>query len=236
MLSFTGNIILPYIFILTVEILLIKINFTKNIKGINFAKRESRSETFADDTSFFMIKDPNYLRAAVRYLDAFSRISGLKCNISKTKVIPIGNFDRTNICPEIDFQWTDSFTLLGFFIDNKLSKLGTNLDRVDEKVCNLINKWRHYNLSVHGRITVAKSVLISQYTYILTILDLTDEDRLEKIQCVINNFIAFNRYETKSKCKLWISNTMLYGYPKYGGFNMINVREFFLAIKTSWIH
>ena len=191
-----GDIILPYIFILTVEILLIKINFTKNIKGISFAKRGSRSETFANDTSFFMIKDPRYLRAAVKYLDTFSKISGLKCNISKTKVIPIGTFDRTNICPEINFQWTDSFTLLGFFIDNKLTNLGTNLDRIDEKVCNLINKWHHYNLSIHGRLTIAKSMLIAQYVYIFTILDL-DEDRLQRIQCVINNFIAFNKYEAK---------------------------------------
>ena len=124
-----GNILSPYVFILTVEILLIKINFTRNIKGINFAKKESRSKTFADDTSFFMLKDPRYLRATVKYLDAFSKISGLKCNISKTKVIPIGNFDKTNICPEINFKWTDTFTLLGFFIDNKLTQLGTNLDR-----------------------------------------------------------------------------------------------------------
>ena len=171
----------------------------------------------------------------MKYLDAFSKISGLKCNISKTKVIPIGTFDKTNICPEINFQWTDTFTLLGFFIDNKLTKLGTNLDRIDDKVCNLINKWRHYNQSIHGRITVAKSVLIAQYVYISTILDL-DEDRLQSIQCVINNFIAYNKYEVKNKHKLWFSNPMLYGDTKDGGFNMFDLNDFFLSIKLGWIH
>ena len=29
---------------------------------------------------------------------------------------------------------------------------------------------------------------------------------------------------------------MLYGDPKDGGFNMINIKKFILAIKTSWIH
>ena len=216
-----------------VEILLIKINFTRNIRGICFAKKESRSETFADDTSFFMLKDPRYLRAAVKYLDAFSKISGLKCNISKTKVIPIGNFDKTNICPEINFKWTDTFTLLGFSIDNKLVKLDTNLDRIDKKVCNLINKWRHYNLSIHGRITVAKSVLMAQYVYITTILDL-DDDKLQRVQCVINNFIAFNKYDNKNK--LWFTNPMLYGDIKDGGFNMIELKDFFSSIKIGWIH
>ena len=36
-----GDIISPYIFILAVEILLIKINYTKHIKGIVFSKHES---------------------------------------------------------------------------------------------------------------------------------------------------------------------------------------------------
>ena len=40
-----GDVVSPYIFILAVEILLIKINHTKNIKGITYAKKESRSET-----------------------------------------------------------------------------------------------------------------------------------------------------------------------------------------------
>ena len=78
-----GDILLPYMFILTVEILLIKINFTRNIKEINFAKKESRSETFANDTSFFMLRDENYLCAVMKYFEAFSKISGKKWNISK---------------------------------------------------------------------------------------------------------------------------------------------------------
>ena len=50
-----------YIFILAVEVLLIKINHTKNLKGITYAKKESRSETFADDTSIFIQRNLAYL-------------------------------------------------------------------------------------------------------------------------------------------------------------------------------
>ena len=116
-------IITSYVFVLAVEILFIKINFTKNNKGITFAKKESRSETFANDTSFFMLREENYLHAAMSYLEAFSKISGLKCNISKTKVIPIGIFDKDKICPKIDLNREDDFTLLSFYIYNKLTKL-----------------------------------------------------------------------------------------------------------------
>ena len=51
----------PYIFILAVELLLIKINNTKLIQGINYAQKESWSETFADDTLICIKRDPTYL-------------------------------------------------------------------------------------------------------------------------------------------------------------------------------
>ena len=50
------DVISPYVFILMVEVLLIKINHTANIEGINFAKFEGRSETFADDTTIYITR------------------------------------------------------------------------------------------------------------------------------------------------------------------------------------
>ena len=108
--------------------MLIKINYTKHIKGVVFSKHESRSETFADDTSVFMERKDEYLRYTMKCIAEFSKISGLECNIEKTKVIPIGDFDKENkICQDINLIWEDEFTLLGFHIDNKLENLKYNL-------------------------------------------------------------------------------------------------------------
>ena len=82
------DVVTPYIFILAVEILLIKINNTKNIKGITYAKKESQSETFADDTSIFIQRNPTYLRECVNILKHFANISGLQCNLEKASVMP----------------------------------------------------------------------------------------------------------------------------------------------------
>ena len=54
-------------------------------------------------------------------------------------------------------------------------------------------------MSVHGRITIAKAILISQYTYVLTILDIATEDEIQQIQLHINNFITYNEYEITKK-------------------------------------
>ena len=88
-----GDIISPYIFILMVEILLIKITRTKNIKGIIYALTEAKAEAFADDTTLFMTRTKNNLIHATKYIQQFHRISGLACDLDKTHVIPLGKKD-----------------------------------------------------------------------------------------------------------------------------------------------
>merc|ERR1712055_306706 len=95
-----GDILSPYIFLLAVEVLLIKINHTMNIEGIRYAKSESRSETFADDTTIFIKRTEYNLRNCLKYLKLFAKISGLQCNIGKTKVIPVGDFTMGGVCDE----------------------------------------------------------------------------------------------------------------------------------------
>ena len=86
-----------------VEILLIKITSTKNITGITYGTKESRAETFADDTTLFMERTEENLRTATKYIQHFHKISGLACNLDKTSVIPIGNNTNKNdqICKDL---------------------------------------------------------------------------------------------------------------------------------------
>ena len=85
-----GDVISPYIFIVAVEILLIKITYNRNFTGITFGFVEGRSETFADDTTIYIERTPENLRNAIKYLKEFAIISRLQCNIDKTLVISIG--------------------------------------------------------------------------------------------------------------------------------------------------
>ena len=106
------------LFILMVKDLLIKINHTANIEGINFAKSEGRSETFADDTTIYIKCSAKNLRKCVKYISAFATLNGLQCNLDKILVIPLwGNYDVADIlCNDLDLKWQDNFTILGFEI------------------------------------------------------------------------------------------------------------------------
>ena len=98
-----GDIISPYIFILMVDILLIKITRTKNIRGIIYALTEAKAEPFADNTTLFMTRTRDNLRNATKYIQQFHTISGLACNLDKTHVIPVGKLDdpKDILCPEL---------------------------------------------------------------------------------------------------------------------------------------
>ena len=87
-----------------------------------------------------------------------------------------------------------------------------------------------------GRMTVAKALLLSQYTYIATVLDLSMKE-IEYIQSILDNFILYNSFLNHGhKSRYWINQDILYGNKNLGGLNAIRVSDFILSLKTSWMH
>ena len=98
------------------------INNAKINEGIIYAQKGFRSETFAEDTSICIKRNPEYLRKCLEFLKHLARISGLQCNMKQTAVIPIGGIYDINDkwSPKLAFSWENKITLLGFQIDNRL--------------------------------------------------------------------------------------------------------------------
>ena len=172
------------------------------------------------------------LRSCVRYIKAFKDISGLSANLDKTKVIPIGKFfnPKSKICPDLKMEWDNKFKLLGFNIENNLQNLDENFEIVHSRTLSLINDWRSRRLPLEGRISISKCLLVSQYTYIATILPLK-ESQINKAQTAINNFIM----NIKDGDKPWISMEKIYQPVNKGGLNCIELNSFFKSIKLNWI-
>ena len=224
-----GDIISPYIFIIAVEILLIKITKSKNIQGVKIGKKECKAQTFADDTTILIKRDEASLRASILYIEEFKLISGLAANLDKTNVIPYGKFFNPGqkICPDLDVNWVDNFKLLGIEIDNKLEKLNINFDKALAKAQNIISNWKARKLPINGRIIISKSLIVSQFNYVASILT-PPTAMLSKMQALINNFIRGGDHH-------WISDDKLYAPIKSGGLNCIELDSFFKGLKTNWI-
>ena len=73
------------------------------------------------------------------------------------------NDPQQKLWEDINVEWANEFQILGFNIDNKLERLHTNVESCTHKVRAIINIWRKYNLTINGRMTVAKALLLSQY-------------------------------------------------------------------------
>ena len=129
-----------------------------------------------------------------------------------------------------------NFTILGFTIDNKLAKLNQNFSKCNDKVKALISKWRSYNLSINGRITIAKTILLPQYTYIGSVLDKVSGNHYKGIQKTLDHFVLYNSYlEPNKTSKKWVKSEILYAEKHKGGYGQIRVSDFFKSIKTSWL-
>ena len=91
-------------------------------------------------------------------------------------------------------------------------------------------------MSVHGRLTIAKSILLAQYNYIGSVLDMFYPSDYKHIQNTLNHFVIHNElFSIDHKRNSWIPEDVLYGPKKLGGFAMIKIKDFFLSLKAGWI-
>ena len=92
----------------------------------------------------------------------------------------------------------------------------------------LTQSWSKRNITPNGRITVLKSLILSKITHILISLPAPDEEMFKKLEKMCVDFIwKGGRHE--------VSKDTLYKTIKQGGLNMINIREFEMALKFTWI-
>jgi hypothetical protein len=65
------------------------------------------------------------------------------------------------------FHDCDSLTVLGMKITNDQNMtVATNFKNIKQKIENQINFWKRFNLSLPGRIDIAKTMLYSQINYL----------------------------------------------------------------------
>ena len=121
-----GDPISPYIFIFCVEILGILIRNCNDIKGIKISNIELKVIQYADDTALILDGTDNLLRVALSLLNQFSKYSGLKPNIEKTRCIWLGSkrHSKDTLCEDLSLLWSDEqFTFLGIIFSVDLQQI-----------------------------------------------------------------------------------------------------------------
>ena len=102
-----------FLFLLSIEPLLIRIRKSDEIAGVRIGDHEIRVAAYADDVTAVLNGSEESLEACVADFDAFAAISGLKLNKQKTRPFWIGQI-RQPICPQLALLWDRSpLDLLG---------------------------------------------------------------------------------------------------------------------------
>lgn len=227
-----GDPLSPYLFLLCVEIMGCMIRKEEAIKGIKIGSREYRLFQYADDTGIMLDGSEKSLLSALHLLDQFSKYSGLKPNIDKTSCIWLGSKKHCcdTLCSSRQLNWTkEPFTVLGiqFCVNLRImSKLNFN-DKVKD-IKRLIQSWSKRYISVPGKITVVKTIMVSKLTHLFTSLPRPDAKTMKELEILFFNFIWGNKKDRVSRKQL------IQDY-RLGGLKMVHLESFAKTMKLTWL-
>ena len=132
--------------------------------------------------------------------------------------------------PHKQYEWNpESFNILGITFTTSLNQItDINLDKKYLKLQEDIQRWKTYKLTPYGKITVLRTLIISQIVHILMALPSPSEPTIKRIENLMFNFLWDGKPDK-------IKRSVAFRKPDKGGLNMIDIRKFITAIKCSWV-
>ena len=180
-----GNPLSPYLFVIGMEALSCLINHAVDgnyLVGSRIAvgRGENLSIShllYADDTILFCKVDSDQLKFMSWILMWFEAMSGLKINLNKSEIIPIGDVtNAVELASELGCK-IGSFpsSYLGLPLGAKHKNLGV-WDSIEERFRKRLASWKVQYISKGGRITLIRSVLSSLPIYYLSFSNASESE------------------------------------------------------------
>jgi hypothetical protein len=173
-----GDALSCALFVLAIDPLLRMIDRVEKIRPININQDNAmepiniKTATFADDITA-VTKDKEGIKHIIDNYNNFSNISGIKLNIPKTEIMILGknknkieNFKIKSGNKDIVITNQDSVKICGItFSTNKETSYKENIVKRIDKLTRILNIWKQRNLTLKGKILIAKTFAISQIIY-----------------------------------------------------------------------
>ena len=227
-----GDPISPYLYLICAEILSLMIRQNKDIKGITLRDKDVLLSLFADDTTLYLDGSEKSFTEAIKMLDIFSKISGLKVNNDKTQIAWIGSCRNSNIkyMRDKNFIWDPgTFKVLGIHFSVNINEItNINFEGKMDEVKREISRWNKRNMTPLGKITIIKTLIISKLTHLLINLPDPPLRFLKELETAIFKFLwGGNTHKVKK-------STMCNSY-EYGGYKMVDIYTFISTLKIGWL-
>ncbi|WP_419585360.1 reverse transcriptase domain-containing protein, partial [Thiolapillus sp.] len=222
----------PLLFVTAVEILAIKIRNNKEINGIQIGVSSTNTEStattkikqFADDTTL-TLKDEKDIKLTLETVENFEKYSGLKLNKGKSTGTWLGSKQEQSGNESGIPMKKGKIKILGiYFSANKeASLIEDNWNDKIENTLRMINSWGKRNPTLYGKAILAKTLMLSQFSYALQALAYP-ETTLKKINTMIYRFLWKRKYNNKKAFEKIKRNVLSLPIAE-GGLNMINIEH-----------
>ncbi len=214
------------LFVLTVEVMAIKIRANTDIHGFQCSDENIKESLYADDTTL-LLADLDSLDKAIDTVENFSKVAGPKLNVEKTEGILLGPL-KDSIPAYRGIKFTnEAIRVLGVYMGHDKHMCHTkNWEDKLSRIRIVFERWKHRNLTIFGKSLIIKSLAISKLIHTMSIIE-TPDDILKEIEKLIFNFL----WDSKDRIK----RKTLIGQKLKGGINMIDIYCKEKAIKAGWI-
>jgi hypothetical protein len=213
-----------------VEVLSLRIKQNKNIKGYTLThgknQREITISQFADD-SMLLLQDKHQRVMALEEIDIFGQTAGLKLNKLKTVGMYLGkDKNKQEVYKGIRIE-NDPIKCLGIFVGyNRDLCEQLNWDKKIQSIENLITRWAKRNLTIFGKITIIKTLILPKFTFLATNVN-TPQSKINTINSILYAYIWGKRDRMK--------RNVLIRKLEDGGLGMTDLESHFRAVKASWV-
>jgi len=151
------------LFIMVVELLSSYIKKCPDIKGLTIGNDTFIITQLADDTTLFL-QDEKSIANLLCVMDRFFECSGLRLNKQKSEVFLLGNCGQGNNVPNQISGLkciTGAFRALGIYFSKDKEEVIEKNFKTRLANCQVaLNIWSQHNLSLKGKVTVLKSLII----------------------------------------------------------------------------
>ena len=223
--TFQGSPISGMLFIIAIELLANRIRRCTEVSGIVINEIEVKVSLYADDMTLFL-KDEESMGKCLSILEEFKTASGLDINIQKTKMMWLGRNKHRND-PLLQIEAVEKVKILGIYFSARNSCYRDNVEKVIENTERVTNMWNKRDLTIKGRVTVAKSLILSQITYIASSYLIESKD-IHRIQSHIMRFLWRGRPPKVAKKVMWQDISL-------GGLKAPCVEALIKALQVTWI-
>ena len=169
------------------------------------------------------------MKIALETFEEFYRYAGLRLDMSKTEAIVIWNDGNIFHDELINIKWhSNLFKTLGIWYSlNNDQMLDLNIKGTLKKIHSLINMWSARSLSLKGKITVLKSLIMPHVLHVASVL-YRSKDVIKKIVTMFFNFLWSNR-------KHGVSKATMVQPIEYGGLKLICIASMIKSCKVIWV-